>query len=205
MGSLRYTVCQEVVENRTAARTKAIGETDVKSLVERAAGGDIESFGELYGIYLDRIYRYVFYQVNNKTTAEDLTEEIFLKAWEGIGKFKWKGPPFLAWLYRIARNHIIDYFRTSRQQQPLDEELVGDDDNPEQEAGDKQTQRMLSRAIFSLPEQQRQIILLKFIDGLENCEIARILKKSQGAIRITQMRALDTLRRRLNKEMGNAN
>ncbi len=204
MGSLRYTVCQEV-ENQPVARTKAIGEADVRSLVERAAGGDIESFGELYGIYLDRIYRYVFYQVSNRATAEDLTEEIFLKAWEGIGKFKWKGPPFLAWLYRIARNHVIDYFRTNRQQQTLDEELEGDDGRPEQEAGDKQTQRMLSKAIFSLPEQQRQIILLKFIDGLENCEIAKILRKSQGAIRITQMRALDALRRKLKREMGDAN
>ena len=204
MGSLRYTVCQEI-ENPTVARTKAIGEADVRSLVERAAGGDIESFGELYGIYLDRIYRYVFYQVSNRATAEDLTEEIFLKAWEGIGKFKWKGPPFQAWLYRIARNHIIDYFRTNRQQQTLDEELEGDDGRPEQEAGDKQTQRMLSKAIFSLPEQQRQIILLKFIEGLENCEIAQILKKSQGAIRITQMRALDALREKLNEEMRNAN
>ena len=164
-----------------------------------------KAFGDLYSIFLDRIYRYVFYQVSNRATAEDLTEEIFLKAWEGIGKFKWKGPPFQAWLYRIARNHIIDYFRTNRQQQSLDEELAGDDNNPEQEAGDKQTQRMLSKAIFSLPEQQRQIILLKFIEGLENCEIAQILKKSQGAIRITQMRALDALREKLNEEMRNAN
>src|SRR4030042_2840774 len=99
MGSLRYTVCQEV-ENRTVAGAKAIGEADVRSLVERSARGDIESFGELYGLYLDRIYRYVFYQVSNRVAAEDLTEEIFLKAWEGIGKFKGKGPPFQAWLYR---------------------------------------------------------------------------------------------------------
>jgi RNA polymerase sigma-70 factor (ECF subfamily) len=204
MGSLRYIVCQEI-ENPTVTKDRTVGDADVRSLVERAAAGDIESFGELYGIYLDRIYRYVFYQVRNKATAEDLTEEVFLKAWEGIGKFKWKGPPFQAWLYRIARNHIIDYFRTKRQQVPLDEELTADDKEPEQEAGDKQTQRMLSRAIFSLPQQQRQIILLKFIEGLENCEIAQILRKSQGAIRITQMRALEALRQKLNKEMGNAN
>jgi RNA polymerase sigma-70 factor (ECF subfamily) len=204
MSSIRYIVGR-VVENQAIARTKEIEESDVRSLVEKAAHGDIESFGELYGIYLDRIYRYVFYQVSNSTIAEDLTEEIFLKAWEGIKKFKWRGPPFLAWLYRIARNHIIDYFRTSRQQQTLDEELEDEDNSPEQEAGDRQTQRMLSRAILSLPQQQRQIILLKFIEGLENCEIAQILRKSQGAIRIAQMRALDALRQRLKKEMGNAN
>ena len=204
MGSLRYIGCQEV-ETQAIPKARTAGDVDVRSLVEKAADGDIEAFGELYSIYLDRIYRYVFYQVRNKATAEDLTEEVFLKAWEGIGKFKWKGPPFQAWLYRIARNHIIDYFRTKRQQVTLDEELKADDKEPEQEADDKQTQRMLSKAIFSLPQQQRQIILLKFIEGLENCEIAQILKKSQGAIRITQMRALDALRQKLNKEMGNAN
>ncbi|HUV52096.1 MAG TPA: sigma-70 family RNA polymerase sigma factor [Dehalococcoidia bacterium] len=204
MGSLRYTVCQEV-ENQTVPKTKTVGEADVRSLVEKAADGDIEAFGELYGIYLDRIYRYVFYQVRDKATAEDLAEEVFLKAWEGISKFKWKGPPFQAWLYRIARNHIIDYFRTKRQQVPLDEELTADDKEPEQEADDKQTQRMLSKAIFSLPEQQRQIIILKFVEGMENCEIAQVLRKSEGAIRITQMRALTALRRKLDKEMGNAN
>lgn len=204
MGSLRYIGCQEV-ETQAMPKARPRVDADVRSLVEKAADGDVESFGELYGIYLGRIYRYVFYQVNNKTTAEDLTEEIFLKAWEGISKFKWKGVPFVAWLYRIARNHVIDYFRTSKQQQSLDEELEGHDNNPEQEADNKQTQRMLSKAILSLPQQQRQIILLKFVEGLENCEIAQIIRKSQGAIRITQMRALESLRRKLKKEMGNAN
>lgn len=204
MSSVRYIVGQET-RTRELGKAEPCGEADVRNLVEKAARGDIGAFGEIYSIYLDRIFRYVFYQVKNRATAEDLTEEIFVKAWESISKFRWKGPPFVAWLYKIARNHIIDYFRTNRQQEILDEETLSDDKNPEQEADNRQMQSVLSKAISDLPQQQRQIIVLKFIEGLENCEIAQVLKKSQGSIRILQMRALIALRRKLSEGMGNAN
>ncbi len=203
MGSVRYIPGQET-RTREFGKAETCGEADVKSLVEKAARGDVEAFGEIYSIYLDRIFRYVFYQVRNRATAEDLTEEIFVKAWESISKFRWKGPPFVAWLYRIARNHIIDYFRTKKQEETLDEGLLSDDKDPEQETGDRQMQRVLSAAISTLPRQQRQIIILKFIEGLESCEIAQVLKKSQGAIRVLQMRALVALRKKLSEGMGNA-
>jgi len=200
MESLRYIGSKENATRETT-ETKTYEDIEIKRLVKQAIDGDVETFGELYSIYLDRIYRYVFYQVHNKVTAEDLTEEIFMKAWRGIGKYRWKGQPFSAWLYRIAHNHVIDYFRTSRQHQPLDWEIPADGDQPQQELETKQIQQSLLRAISSLPQQQKQVITLKFIEDLDNRTIEHIMGKSQGAIRVMQMRALAALRQILNEEM----
>lgn len=173
------------------------GKAEVPALVERAANGSFGAFGELYSIFLDQIYRYVFYQVKDRMTAEDLTEEIFLKAWEAIGRCQQRGAPFSAWLYRVAHNHVIDYFRTRRQHVALEDVTPAADDNPEQEAEEKIMQQELAEAISYLPPQQRQVIILKFIEGLDNEEISQIMRKRLGAIRMLQMRALTTLRQRL--------
>jgi len=175
----------------------------VRELVERSICGDIEAFGELYGIHIDRIYRYIYYQVRDKSVSEDLTEEVFLKAWTGIKKFSWKGPPFSSWLYKIAHNHIVDYFRTSRQLYRLDQSIQANSGNPEEEAEEHVTIKGLMDAIAELPHQQQQVIILKFIEGLENHEIEGILGKSRGAIRVMQMRALATLRETLSREPKN--
>ena len=185
---------QEIRANETYS------ETEVSRLVDRAVGGHFGAFGELYSIYLDRIYRYVFYQVKDKMTAEDLTEEIFLKAWKAIGRYKQKKLAFSAWLYRIAHNYIIDYFRTRRQHLVLEEATLAADSNPEQEAEEKLIQQELAEAISYLPPQQRQVIILKFIEGLDNREIAQIMQKRQGAVRVMQMRALMALRQKLSSQ-----
>jgi len=199
MDAVRY----KESEGKKAQEIRANGnhdETAVPRLVDRAADGNFEAFGELYSIYLDCIYRYVFYQVKDKMTAEDLTEEIFLKVWKAIGRYKQKSRAFSAWLYRIAHNHVIDYFRTRRQHLALEEATLAATDNPEQEAEEKLIQQELAEAISYLPPQQKQIIILKFIEGLDNEEIAQIMRKRQGAIRVMQMRALMALRQRLSSE-----
>ncbi len=199
MESVRYMVGKE----NAAREAGDAGNLDkVRTLVEKAAAGSVEAFGELYSMYIDRIYRYVFYQVHNKETAEDLTEEIFMKVWRKIGKYRWEGHPFSAWLYRIAHNHVVDYFRTSRRHEPLDIDIPADGDQPEGELEQKQMQQMLSRALASLPQQQKQIIILKFIEGSSNRTIEQVMGKSQGAIRVMQMRALAALRRSLKEEMA---
>ena len=196
MGAVRYkdiesTEAQEIRVNETYDKT------EVPRLVEWAADGNVEAFGELYSIYLDQIHRYVFYQVRDRMTAEDLTEEIFVKVWEALGRYKQKSLAFSAWLYRIAHNHVIDYFRTRRQHLALDEVMPAAIGNPEQEVEEKLMQEELSEAISYLPPQQRQVIILKFIEGLDNREIAQIMRKRQGAIRVMQMRALMSLRQKL--------
>lgn len=193
----------KVREENKAQETSEIvtyTETELARLIERTAGGDFGAFGELYSIFLDRIYRYVFYQVKDRMTAEDLTEEIFLKTWKAIKSYKGKGQSFSAWLYRIAHNRVIDYYRTSREDATLETQTLVDASHLEHEVEDKQMQRELSKAISYLRPQQRQVIILKFIEGLDNYEIEQIIGKSQGAIRVMQMRALSTLRERLSKE-----
>lgn len=173
---------------------------DITRLVEETAGGDFEAFGELYSVYLDRIYRYVFYQVKDKMTAEDLTEDIFVKAWQAIGSYKGKGKSFSAWLYRIARNRVIDYLRSRRQYVSLDTEVLANVANCEQEVERHLMQQEVLELVSCLPAQQKQVIILKFIEGLDNREIEEITGKSQGAIRVMQMRALAMLRQRLSRE-----
>ncbi len=200
MDSIRYTGCTGEAAQRVGS-SENLEESEVRNLVERAVGGDVEAFGELYGLYLDRIYRYIFYQVSDKALAEDLTEEVFLKAWKAIGKYRWKGQPFTAWLYRIARNHVIDHYRTNRQTQMLEESIPADDGDPEDEAHGREVQRQLHQAISSLPDQQRQVVVMKFIEDMDNREIEEATGKSQGAIRILQMRALASLRRLMDEEV----
>jgi len=199
MGAVRY----KDIEGNEAQEIRASGtydKTEVPGLVERAADGSFGAFGELYSIYLDQIYRYVFYQVRDKMTAEDLTEEIFLKAWEAIGRYKQKSLAFSAWLYRIAHNHVIDYFRTRRQHPPLDEKKPATSGNPEQALEKELMQQELAEALSYLPPQQKQVIILKFIEDLDNREVAQIMRKSPGAIRVMQMRALVSLRQKLSSE-----
>ena len=175
-------------------------DSEISRLVERVISGDLEAFGQIYGIYRDQIYRYVFYQVRDRMTAEDLTEEIFMKAWGSMGKQKKQVRTFSSWLYRIAHNHIIDYFRTRRQHESLDETIPDASAGPLEEVEARLMQQQLAESLSCLLPQQRQTIILKFIEELDNCEIARIMQKRPGAVRVMQMRALEKLRQKLGSE-----
>ena len=175
-----------------------LNQAEIERLVGRAAGGDYQAFGELYSVYLDRIYLYVCHQVRDKTAAEDITEEIFIKAWEGIKSCKGRESTFLPWLFRVSHNHIIDIYRKQQRelslQTAVEIDTVADVNDNRLEAEKRQEQQQLLSAIGRLPPNQRQIILLKFIEGLDNQELGQVMHKNQGAIRIMQMRALASLR-----------
>ena len=166
-------------------------------LVKRAIRGDFAAFGELYGVYLDRIYRYVFYQVKDKMTAEDVTEEVFLKAWKAIKSCRGKERTFSSWLYRIAHNNVIDIFRSQQKKWTVDMETVAELNQPAVEIETELDHQEILNSLTDLPPNQRQVIILKFIEGLDNFEIERIIGKSQGAIRVLQTRALAKLREKL--------
>ena len=168
--------------------------SQIAGLVKRAADGDTESFGEIYSICLDRIYRYVIYQVRDKMAAEDITEETFFKAWKAIGSCKGKEHTFLPWLYRIAHNSAVDSLRSRNKQQSIEREILTDFADPALAVDPPQEKQEIMEVISSLPQNQMQVILLKFVDGLDYAEIGRIMSKSQGAVRVLQMRALASLR-----------
>lgn len=179
-------------------------EPAVIALVDSAvATRDQAAFGFLYDRYVDRVYRYLYYRSGNHTEAEDLTELVFLKAWEAIDRFQWQGRPFLAWLYRLAHNVLIDHVRSRRPTTTLDDAEHPID--PPSESASRDLARpldadLLARAVCHLTDEQQQVIILKFIDGLDNEQIARVLDKREGSIRALQMRALQSLRRVLERQ-----
>ena len=196
---------RNIYSNQNNAQTAGDTEIHVKSkaveLVDRAASGDLKAFGELYSIYLDQIYRYVFYRVRNKMIAEDITEEVFIKAWKSINSCKGKGDTFLSWLYRIAHNQVVDDFRSRRKEDQLTEtENLADVSAIESGVEEDLEWQELSALIATLPQSRAQVITMKFIEGLDNHEIGRVMGKSQGAIRVLQMRALTMLRQKLSGE-----
>ena len=195
MGVLRNNIVRGKGAEETAEAATP-GQSKVFRLIKRAISGDGEAFGELYSIYLDRIYRYVFYQVRDEMTAEDITEEVFIKAWKALASCKGKERTFSSWLYRIAHNHIIDSFRKRHGELPLQPEMTNSLFERNEAEGAVEQQEQLA-ALAYLPRNQRQVLILKFIEGMDNREIGQIMSKSEGAVRVLQTRALAALRQRL--------
>jgi RNA polymerase sigma-70 factor, ECF subfamily len=169
-------------------------------LVQRAQAGDQESFARLYDAYMERIYRYVFFRVNDALTAEDITAQVFMKAWERLDTYKDERSPFLAWLYQVARNAVIDHTRTSKTAIALEEvdpAQISFSEDIDEKIDQKTRLQEIRSALQVLTEEQQQVLLLKFANGLKTPEIARLLGKEQGAIRALQMRALQGLAKAL--------
>lgn len=175
---------------------------DESRLVKLARDGDPEAFASLYDGYFERIYRYVYFRVADEQTAEDLTSQVFLKAWENIGRYKPSGAPLLAWLYTIARNAVIDHYRTRKETVALDEVigLASEASAPDEEAELHFEAESLRLALKTLTDDQQQVLIFKFISGMTTEEIARHLGKRSGAVRALQMRALQALSRTLEEE-----
>lgn len=164
-------------------------------LVRCAQKGDAGAFGEIYDGLVAPIYRYVYYRVSSRADAEDLTEMVFLKTWEKLKQYRpQKRYPFSAWVFRIAHNVVIDYYREKpkREMLELNEEWVTEakESDPRLSADTYFNQRDLRVALKKLPELQQQVLILKFINGFENAEIAKIIGKSVGSVRVLQFRAL---------------
>ncbi|HEY76952.1 MAG TPA: sigma-70 family RNA polymerase sigma factor [Thermoflexia bacterium] len=171
-------------------------------LIQRAKAGDPDAFAEIYDRYQPAIYRYIFYRIGDESTAEDLTSEVFVRLVERIDRFTYRGRPLLAWLYTIARNLVTDHYRQSGSPQllPLEEGLVADSGDPEEAADRALVQRRLARAIARLTEDQRRVILLRFVEGMDTRSVAQVLGKPVGAVKALQHRALAAMRRILEKE-----
>jgi len=171
--------------------------SDEARLIQQAKEGDPAAFAEIYNRHQPAIYRYIFHRVGDVATAEDLTSEVFVRLVERIDHFTYRGHPLLAWLYTVARNLIVDYQRRAGQTTvfPSYEQLVIEVGDLEQAAERGLVQRWLAAALTHLTEDQRQVIILKFVEGLDNAEVARTVGKSVGAVKSLQHRALAVLRR----------
>ena len=171
-------------------------------LAERASKHDQAAFAELYNGYVDKIYKYIFYKVDNASDAEDLCEQVFLKAWEAIGRYKWCGHPFSSWLYKLAHNLVVDHYRMRREPVPLNDLLYTSEEpaDPENMLHNAVEAAELRTAIAQLTPEQQQVVSLKFIEGYKNTEIAEMMNKNEGAVRALQYRALRSLQQIMETE-----
>ncbi len=188
-----------LVKGSTLGDEGQIPQAELHQLVQKASQGDAGAFGRLYDVYLDMIYRYIYYKVGARTDAEDLTSQVFVKAWEAMPRYQWRDIPFSHWLMRLARNAVIDHYRTARAQGELEEDLVSQDLEPQSHYLRGERARDLEIAIRQLPEDQRAVIVMRFIEEMDYTEVAAITGKSPGALRVAQHRALAALRKMIER------
>lgn len=170
-----------------------------EELIKRVQKRDAEAFGRLYDQYSPAIYRFVLLKVSNKAATEDLTHQVFLKAWQNIENYQTHGFPFSSWLYRIAHNLVIDYYRTEKHYSDLEIiKEVSVSSNLEEKIDQKRDLNLIKTAIKELPTEQQTIIIMKFVEDLTNKEIAAVLGKSEGAIKTAQYRSLENLKKIIN-------
>lgn len=169
-------------------------------LIEKGKAYDSEALSELYRRYADAIFRYVYYRVGDQAVAEDLVSDVFVRMLEGLPSYQDIGRPFEAWLYRIAHARVVDHYRKGKRERPapLDERLVADDEtDPRQLAVEREDTRRTWEAVNELTEDQQQVISLRFLAGCSTQEVARLLGKTEGAVKALQHRGLASLRRLL--------
>jgi RNA polymerase sigma-70 factor, ECF subfamily len=174
-----------------------------QDIAERAARRDAEAFAQLYDEHLDTVYRYILYKVGDVLLAEELTEDVWAKAWEGIERFQWRNLPFQHWLLRIARNIVVDHWRSLRKATTSIDGLIdisSDEPLPEEHVARDIEMQTLQQALMRLPDDQRDVLILRFIEGYSHADAAAVLKKSVVAVRQIQVRALRALQKQLTDE-----
>lgn len=172
-------------------------EEQLNDVIRRAATLDREAYGELYRLYVDRIHRYIAYQVSDRVLAEDLANQVFLRAMQAIGRYEHRSiPEFNGWIYRIAKNVVVDNWRATRSTVPLDEALVAERGETLDAHFESLARREeLREAMQSLTEDQRQVLSYRFALDMSHREIAQIMDRNEPAIRALQFRAVAALRK----------
>ena len=185
-----------------SASEGAVAWGPVPDVIERARTGDRGAFAELYDSYVDSVYRYLVYRVREPSDAEDLTSEVFTRAFANIHRYRWQGKSFLAWLYTIARNAVTDRRRRERPMVDLDTAFgIAVEGSTTHDRGARGEQvSALRGAVRFLTSEQQQVLSLRFEANLSSRQVAKLLGKNEGAIRALQFRALGRLRKILSDE-----
>lgn len=175
---------------------------ELEELVEAVKAGDKDAFSRVYDVLINLIYRYVFYRVKDQD-VEDIVENVFVKVWVNIHSYKRRpNKTFSAWVFRIAHNLVVDYYRKSKNQNvsELSPQLpdLRREHNPIHIASQILDNENLKVALKVLKKPYQDVIIYKFINGFSNVEIAQIMKRSEGSVRILQFRALKILKDELN-------
>ncbi len=170
-------------------------------LIQKAQQYDAQALSALCELFFEDVYSYFYYRARDAADAQDLTNDVFLRLVESIRSFEPARGTFRTWIFGIAHHRLVDYRRRQavRDHEPLTEALANSGDHPSTQAEAWLTRERLRQALHGLTEDQRQVVVLKFIEGLSNTEVAQILRKSEGAINALQYRALRTLRQVLDQ------
>ena len=175
---------------------------DLERLILRAQRGDKEAFGEIYRHMYPAVGKFIYYKIGDRSVVEDLSNDVFLAAWRSLPNFR--GGPFEGWLFRIARNLTVGEIRRRSKNRPIGiegaEDLPAADDEPDIAAEKLDRARDLYQALDKLKEEQKEVVILKFLLGMSNSEAAAALGKSENAINAQQHRALRSLERVLRKQ-----
>lgn len=166
-------------------------------LVSSAQRGDVEAFGVLYQRYFEVIYRYVRSRVTEDQTAEDLAEAVFLRSFEALDKYRERGWPFSAFLYRIAKNLLADHFRHQPQEVSLERAGEVAIAAADERVIERERRRALQWALETLPRDYQEVVRLRVLLGLPTATVAEWLGRSEGATRVLLSRALERLRRQI--------
>jgi RNA polymerase sigma-70 factor (ECF subfamily) len=175
----------------------ASADDDERSLIE-AAQADPARFVDLYQRYFHRVYAYAVRRTGSRAEAEDITSEVFEQAFTNLRKYEWRGVAFVAWLYRIAANAVADRWR----QVSRDSHDPPPDVPDGREAEDTERRAMLFQVVDRLPDVQRRVIEMRFVDQKSIREVAAALDRSEGAVKQLQLRALENLRKSLEGRHG---
>ncbi len=174
--------------------------SDVR-LIKSAQEGDTEAFGQLYERYATNVFRFLYAHTGNRLDAEDLTEEVFLRAWRALPAYREQGVPFSAYVVRIAHNGLVDFYRTNRKgaqdtEFDIDEiELHDHRPDPSEMVASGQQSHEIRETLKQLREEYRTVLVARFINEMSPEETAQVMGKSVGAIRVLQHRALAALRK----------
>jgi RNA polymerase sigma-70 factor, ECF subfamily len=170
-------------------------EADERLLIE-AAQQDPARFADLYEINFERVYAYIVKRVHDRAETEDLTSEVFQQALANLTRFEWRGIPFAAWLFRIAANLIADRWQRSGRE-VADEDAVGSAQVSPAEIEEVERRATLFRLVDTLPAEQKRVVILRFVEQKSIREVAQAIRKTEGAVKQLQFRALSTLRARM--------
>lgn len=166
-------------------------------IVQQAKSGHSPSFGLLYDQYQPQIYRFIFLKVSHKEEAEDLTHQVFLSAWQNIARYEERNLPFSSWLYRIARNKVIDHYRTSRHHRPLDEalNLISSDEQLDQATDKSLRLDLIRQTLLQATPEQQDVLIMRFVEDMPIKEVADSLGKTPGAVKLIQFRAINKIKK----------
>lgn len=166
----------------------------LKRLISRAKQGDKDAFGEIYNFFQKLIFRYIYFSTRNYELAKDLTQNTFFKAWKALPSVSISRGSFRAFLFTIARNLIIDWSR-SKKELPLETiENFPSFEDPEKDLIRKEAREVVLQALSKLVEDEKQLILLRFFEELKYGEIAKVIGKKEGSVRVSIYRILKKMK-----------